>query len=128
MIELAICVLIVAILAAVLAPTMTAKVRDARWSEGRAGAGALATGIRTYCAETGTGHAAIPAGGSFADFRVYEVDLTGKYFKPENYSVGDVAYDLNTGSISYLITVTAPAGVGGPDRTVDQTGVWSDGR
>jgi type II secretory pathway pseudopilin PulG len=127
-IELAICVLIVSILAALLAPLMTAKVRDAKWSEGRAGAGALATGIRTYCAETGTGHPAIPAGGSFADFRVYEVDLTGKYFQPGNYSVSPVVYDRNTGSISYLITVRAPASIGGADKTLDQAGTWSDGR
>ena len=128
LIEVAITVLIVAILAALLAPMLTARVREAKWTEGRAGAGALATGIRTYCAETGTGHAAVPPGGSFVDFRVYEVDLTGKYFKPANYSVSPVAYNIATGSVSYIITIAAPACVGGAHRTLNQAGVWSDGR
>ncbi len=127
-IELAITVLIVAILAAVLAPLMQRRVNEAKWVEGRAGAGALATGIRTYCAQTRQGHAGIPAGGDFSDYLVYEVDLRGKYFRPANYSVSDVIYDQDDGRISYLITVTAPAGLSGPDRTVDQHGQWSDNR
>lgn len=127
-VELTITVLIVAILAAVLAPMLRANVNAARWTEGRTGAGALATGIRAYCVETGQGHPGIPAGGDFSDFRVFEVDLTGKYFRPANYSVGAVTYDQNTGSISYLITVTAPAGVSGPDKTLNQSGQWNDNR
>ncbi len=128
LIELVIVILIVAILASILAPLLTARVQQAKWTEGRAGAGALATGIRAYCAETGTGHAPIPPGGSFVDFRVYEVDLTGKYFQPAHYSVGRVTYDMANGSVSYVISITAPGCVGGPDRTLNQAGVWSDGR
>lgn len=100
----------------------------AKWTEGRAGAGALATGIRTYCVETGRGHPGIPPGGDFSDFRVFEVDLTGKYFRPANYSVSAVTYDRDSGSISYLITVTAPAGMSGADKTLSQNGQWSDNR
>jgi len=120
--------LIVAILAAVLAPMMQRRVQAAKWTEGRAGAGALATGIRTYCAATRQGHLGIPAGGDFSDYLVYEVDLRGKYFQPANYSVSDVVYDQDDGNISYLITVTAPAGIGGSDKTLDQHGQWSDNR
>ena len=128
LIELVIAILILAILASVLAPMLTPRMRDAKWTEGRAGAGALATGIRTYCVETGLGHGAIPAGGSFVDFRVYEVDLTGKYFQPANYSVSPVTYDRATGTIGYAITVAAPGCVGGSDKILDQAGVWSDGK
>lgn len=126
--ELIVVVLIVGVLAAVLAPMMRSRMSAARWTEGRAGAGALATGIRTYCVETGKGHPGVPAGGDFSDFRVFEVDLRGKYFSPANYSVGPVTYDQVTGSISYLITVTAPTGVGGPDKTLDQDGQWNDNK
>ncbi len=128
LIEVAIVVLIVAILATVLAPMMQHRVNEAKWVEGRAGAGALATGIRTYCAQTREGHAGIPAGGDFSDYLVYEVDLRGKYFQPANYSVSDVVYNQDDGSISYVITVSAPAGVSGDDKTMDQNGRWSDNR
>jgi len=126
LIELIVVILIVAILVAVLAPMMQRRVDTAKWTEGRTGAGCLATGIRTYCAATGEGHAGVPAGGDFSDFQVFEVDLRGKYFQPTNYSVSDVVYDQNAGSISYMITVTAPAGVRGPDKTLDQNGQWTD--
>jgi type II secretory pathway pseudopilin PulG len=120
--------MIVAILAALLAPMMGNRINEAKWTEGRTGAGTLATGIRAYCSETGQGHGAIPPGGDFSDYRVYEVDLRGKYFQPADYSVSDVAYDQATGSISYLVTVAAPPGVSGPNKTLDQSGRWSDGR
>lgn len=126
LLELILAVLIAGILAAVLAPMMQRPINQSKWSEGRAGAGALATGIRTYCVETRQGHGAIPAGGNFSDFQVYEVDLRGKYFRPANYSVSPVTFDDDTGSISYLITVTAPAGLRGPDKTLDQNGEWGD--
>jgi prepilin-type N-terminal cleavage/methylation domain-containing protein len=127
-IELAVTVLIVAILAAVLTPMLQRRVNEARWTEGRTGAGALATGIRTYCSETGRGHPAIPPGGSFSDYRVYEVDLRGRYFQPEDYSVSEVVYNQDTGMVSYLITITTPTGLTGPDKTLDQNGRWSDNR
>ncbi len=126
LIEVVIVILIVGILATVLAPMMQRRVDAAKWSEGRTGAGSLATGIRTYCAATMEGHPGVPAGGDFSDFQVFEVDLTGRYFSPANYSVGQVDYDPSTGSISYLITVTAPDSVHGPDKTLDQNGQWND--
>ncbi len=104
------------------------RIDAARWTEGRAGAGALATGIRAYCVETGRGHPGIPPGGDFSVFRVFDLDLTGKYFRPGNYSVSAVTYDQDGGTISYLITVTAPAGMRGRDITLDQNGKWGYSR
>ena len=120
--------MLVGILTAILVPMMRTPINAARWTEGRMGAGALATGIRAYCVERGQGHPGVPAGGDFSDFQVFEVDLRGKYFRAANYSVGPVSYDQDVGSISYLITVTAPAGVPGPDKTLDQDGRWNDDR
>jgi type II secretory pathway pseudopilin PulG len=128
LIELTMVVLIVAILAAVFAPMIRPGIDAAKWTEGRAGAGLLATGIRAYCVETGHGHPEIPAPGNFSDFQVFTIDLRGKYFTPANYSVSEVIYDEDSGSMSYLITVTAPAGVSRPDMTLNQNGQWSDGK
>jgi len=118
--------LIVAILAAVMAPMILPPVNKAKWTEGRAGAGALASGIRAYCTETEQGHPGVPSGGDFTDFHVFDVDLRGKYFMPANYSVSEVVYDPAGTGISYLITVTTPGGLSGPDKTLDQNGQWND--
>lgn len=116
----------VAILAAILAPMIRPGIDAAKWTEGRAGAGTLAAGILAYCVETGHGHPEIPLGGDFSAFQVYEVDLRGKYFMPANYSVSEVVYGPGGAGISYLITITTPVALTGPDKTLDQNGQWND--
>ena len=77
LIELMVVILIVAILAAVLAPMLTGRIREAKWTEGRAGAGTIATALRAWAAETGVDQAAAPA---FTDIGIENADLAGKYF------------------------------------------------
>ncbi len=125
LIELMVVILIVAILAAVLAPMLTGRIREAKWSEGRAGAGTIATALRAWAAETGVDQAAVPA---FTDIGIENADLQGKYFNVGCYAMSDVSYTAATGVITYTITVTPPAAVGGAAKTLDQTGAWSDGR
>jgi type IV pilus assembly protein PilA len=125
LIELMVVILIVAILAAVLAPMLTGRIREAKWTEGRAGAGTIATALRAWCAETGVDQAAPPA---FTDIGIENADLAGKYFAVGNYSIDSLSYTAATGAISYTITVTPPATIGGANKSLDATGTWSDGR
>jgi len=55
LIELMVVILIVAILAAVAIPILTARIDAAKWSEGKAMMGTIATAIRAYYAEHGLG-------------------------------------------------------------------------
>jgi len=127
LIELMIVVLIVAVLAAVLVPFMRARVEAAKWSEGKAGAGTIASALRAYAAEQGTD-------GDYANLTVdklfKESDLQGKHFRRDRYTLdGTVAY-TEVGDplypLTYTITVTAP-----PEEswkvtsyTLDHTGAW----
>ena len=53
LIELMVVILIVSILAAVAVPIMRGRIDSAKWSEGKAMAGTLATSLRAYAAEKG---------------------------------------------------------------------------
>lgn len=135
LIELMVVILIVAILAAVLAPMMTGRIRQAKWAEGKSGAGTIATGIRALIAETGgdiSDHAIATGGGdgsldptAFEEIGVTEADLNGKYFDVSHYKVSAITWDGTTGVATYLITVTAPTTVGGGDWTLDGNGDWT---
>ena len=127
LIELMVVILIVAILAAVLAPMLTGRIREAKWSEGRAGAGTVATALRAYFAETGRTTTAVP---SWDDLGITTGDLTGKYFRQTSYVISSVSYTASTGAVAYTITVTAPGCVqsGGVTKTLNAAGAWSDGR
>jgi len=127
LIELMVVVLIVAILAAVLVPLLTARIESARWTEGKAGAGTIATAVRAYAAEYQEQGAALPA--SVTDY-VDAVDLQGKYFNADCYSFFvDPSIDETTGALTYTIQVDAPADDNRFTRitqyTLDHTGQWS---
>jgi len=106
LIELMVVVLIVAVLAAILVPLMSARLEAARWAEGKAGCGTLATAIRAMYAELGEEGIALPS-----DVASYltEEDLRGRYF-----SIGDYAiniFDVPAGElfpIAYEISVIQP--------------------
>ena len=51
LIELMIVILIVAILAAVAVPLLTAQIEKAKWAEAQAGCGTIATALKAYVAE-----------------------------------------------------------------------------
>lgn len=127
LIEVMVVVLIVSILAAVLVPLLTARIEAARWSEGKAGAGMLATAIRAYSAETQENF------GTFSNLTadyIPDTDLNGKYFQATNYSIsGTPAIDGN-GALTYQITVNTTGITAGlftqvTSRTLDQTGYFN---
>jgi type IV pilus assembly protein PilA len=129
LIELMVVVLIVAVLAAILIPMLTARLEAARWAEGKAGAGTLATAIRAMVAEQGEDYLAST---TVADY-LNAQDLRGKYF-----SIGDYSVSITYPSadplypVEYTITVGPPSA---PTATVtwtksgytlDHTGKWTE--
>ncbi|MBN2181292.1 MAG: prepilin-type N-terminal cleavage/methylation domain-containing protein [Sedimentisphaerales bacterium] len=84
LIELMVVVLIVAVLAAVLIPLMQARLEAARWSEGKAGCGTIATAVRAMAAEVGF-EDGITMPIAISDY-VTAQDMQGKYFTIANYS------------------------------------------
>jgi prepilin-type N-terminal cleavage/methylation domain-containing protein len=107
LIELMVVVLIVGILAAVAIPLMRGRIDSAKWSEGKAGAGTIASAIRAYAAEKGTAVAAAPA--LVADLGFGANDLDGTYFLQACYAVTGVSCNAG-GQVAFTITVTAASG------------------
>ena len=112
LIELMVVVLIVAILAAVAIPIMRGRIDAAKWSEGKAGAGTVATSIRAYAAEKGVTNGtegfqsvsgALTTGN--ANLGIADADLDGTYFTDEAYTVTSATY--TSSGLSFVITVTA---------------------
>jgi len=134
LIELMVVVLIVAVLAAILVPMMTARLESARWSEGKAGAGSLATSIRAMAAEMGDEmESEFPTGTTDPlDFLTAQ-DLLGRYFDDSCYVLSNVDITPDgTYPCTYTITVSPPSGTApGADMTwkeqgytLDHTGTW----
>ena len=111
LVELMIVILIVAILAAVAIPLMTGRIDAAKWSEGKASMGTIATAIRAYYAEKGCNPAPpapslVPTDPGFIG--VTANDLTGTYFTSNCYAIaaGLTGCDAATGQVFFSITCT----------------------
>ena len=127
LIELMVVILIVAILAAVAIPIMRGRIDAAKWSEGRAMMGSIATALRAYAA----GEDASPGNGAL-DTEAYATklgfatgDLDGTYFKAADFAVTACTYDPDkTTPLTFTITATnvslEPDGY-----TLDNTGKWT---
>jgi len=132
LIELMVVVLIVAVLAAVLVPLLTARLESARWSEGKAGAGTIATSIRALYAEIGEESIdTFPDGTPAVTEFLNTEDLYGKYFRAEHYAITNVV--LNPGGnvpVTYDITVSAPTSTNDytwnvASWSLDEEGIWT---
>ena len=109
LIELLVVVIIVAILAGVGVPMLSANVQRARLSEADAGLGTMRTGMRSAFAENGTvtGYSTIPAGlATAANIGIGPRDLTGRFFEDDDYTV--VSVGINT----FCIQTTGDTAVG----------------
>lgn len=82
LIELLVVVIIVAVLAGVGVPLLSANIDRARASEADAGLGTIRTGLRAYFAENETYVAP-----SLLDLGIATADLNGRYFSDASYSV-----------------------------------------
>jgi prepilin-type N-terminal cleavage/methylation domain-containing protein len=138
LIELMVVVLIVAVLAAVLVPLLTARLESARWSEGKAGVGTIATAIRAMYSEEGENFAPTAV---IADY-VNATDMYGKYFQIGDYSfqsgptVATYAPGVTGYPVTFTIRVSRPAGASPDGNTyswdvayweMDESGEWTKG-
>jgi type IV pilus assembly protein PilA len=121
LIELMVVILIVSILAAVAIPILRGRINSAKWSEGRAMMGSIATAIRAYAAEKGPGGpppTTLWTSSNGLDFSAG--DLTGAYFD-------DTMFSFNaTGLYPLDFTVTCTNAALEPTTyTLDEQGNWS---
>ena len=126
LIELAVVILIVSVLAAVAIPIMNGRIDSAKWTEGKAGLGTIATALRGYAAEkrgAGTYGAELPA---LETLGFSAEDLQGKYFSISDYEVSISSFTSSgTPELTYTLTATAPAGIIPPSVTLDNAGNWT---
>ncbi len=131
LVELMVVILIVAILAAVAIPIMRGRIDAAKWSEGRAMMGTVATALRAYCAEWDAQPAGPPTidltslNGKFDQIGILTNDLDGTYFDQSNFSILVGTYDVPNNTLTFTIEGTKGTGITSPDSyTLDQSGNW----
>ena len=126
LIELMVVILIVGILAAVAIPLMRGRIDAAKWTEGKAGAGSIATSIRAYAAEKGG--VGLWVNPTLANLGFSASDLTGTYFASTNYSWVTTYSDTGTPPLTFTITVTKPASIAtGTNLTLNNLGIFAGG-
>jgi len=104
LIELMVVILIVGILAAVAIPLMRGRIDAAKWSEGKAMMGTIATALRAYGAEKGDDGTWPP---SVTQLGFVAGDLTGTYFVDGNFTWVNATYSsLANPSLTYTIIAT----------------------
>jgi prepilin-type N-terminal cleavage/methylation domain-containing protein len=136
LIELMVVILIVAILAAVAIPIMRGRIDAAKWTEGKAMAGTLATAIRAFAAEHGADYGSAPgAADGYGTMKpgldemgfIDQTDLRGTYFSQLNYS-WVTTYDAGTNQLGFIITVTKGEGITKPPSwELNERGIWTKG-
>ena len=125
LIELMVVIFIVAILAAVAIPIMRGRIDSAKWTEGKAGAGAIRTATRAFMAEKGSSWGGVWTGVGLSTLGFQAGDLNGKYLLDGCYGIAVTGYD------TYTITVTATNGTADKPTlpaviTLDNAGVWKE--
>ncbi len=123
--ELCTVLIIVMVLAVIAIPLMRARVDSAKWSEGKARVGMIATAIRAWIAGNNDPGSWTSAPGSLGarELGFAANDLDGRYFDESNFT-WNVLYDGER--LEYVITVTKPVASWRPDQMVFDTGVWRD--
>ena len=135
LIELMVVILIVAILAAVAIPIMRGRIDSAKWSEGRAMMGTIATAIRAYVAsDVSVMKDGVPNMDSFpingwALLGFGPTDLDGTYFKNTDFTMASGSYDEDTQELLFVIQATknVDSGIKTPTSiTLNQDGIWTE--
>ncbi len=125
LVELMVVAIIVAILAAVAIPLMTANKRRAIATEAEAGCGTIRTALRIYYAE----HSSYPTGATAAATSLVGIgdgDLDGTYFSEE-------CYTFSSDASSFTVTADGDSGNIAPKAadaagiviTLDEEGAWT---
>ena len=115
LVELLAVIFIVAILAAVAIPILRGRIDAAKWTEGKAMAGTIASAIRAYAAgsdETGNW---TESDLGLMELGISSGDRNGAYFTSANFT-WQVQYDgIN---LSYIVTISRPAAINSPAQII----------
>jgi len=121
-IELTVVILIISILAVVVLPRLCGRISAAKWSEGKASMGTIATAIRTCCAAD-IGSGAKPSNlwaGEPNSLGFVRSDLDGCYFDGNDFSF------TVTSVLPPEFTITATkTNLSPPQYQLDQDGKWT---
>ena len=122
LIELMVVILIVGILAAVAIPILRGRIDAAKWSEGKAMMGSIATAIRAYHAEKGPlGPQATTIGTGATGLGFAAGDLTGTYFVDADFS-----FVMTMDPLTFTVTCTPSTVTLSPlSYTLDEQGTWT---
>ncbi len=135
LVELMVVTLIVSLLAALLVPLLLGRIHQAKWSEGKAAAGTIATALRAYWSEhegaaTANVLDACATPDDFEKIGLKAADLDGKYFETACYSTSALTTSnpgAGNAAPQYTITVdaTKSSKTGHPNGilTLDERGV-----
>lgn len=127
LVELMVVILIVSILAAVAIPILRGRIDAAKWSEGKAMIGSIATAVRAYHAEKGPlgDEPTAIIGNGDTELGFEAEDLTGTYFTSADFSLDSVTMD----PLAFSITCTAGSDDDAPAHpsswTLDEQGEWT---
>ena len=125
LVELMVVILIVAILAAVAIPIMRGRIDAAKWSEGKAMMGTIASALRAYIAEKGENYPNFD-GITQEALGFLSADLDGTYFNENNFSWTG-RYNNATNELIFTITATAGDTIVSPTQvTLAQDGQWTE--
>jgi prepilin-type N-terminal cleavage/methylation domain-containing protein len=124
--ELLTVVIIVVVLASIGVAIFSGRIDSAKWSEGKARAGLIATTIRAWIAGYNMSGSWTEAPGSLDAGMLGFTgnDLEGKYFDESNFT-WQVDYD--GANLRYIITITKPDVSWKPDQMVLDNGIWIEG-
>ena len=126
LIELLIVVIIVAVLAGVGVPMLSANVQRAKLSEADAGLGTVRTGLRAWFAEHRT-----YVGATLTNIGLIGGDLDGRYFDDSDFSLSgltDTAYCAAVTGGTLPNTAPRATEVAGLSHSMDQDGtIFNDG-
>jgi len=136
LIELMVVILIVAILAAVAIPIMRGRIDSAKWTEGKAMAGTIATALRAFGAEHGADYGSGPGAADYygsmkpdmGEMGFLAGDLTGTYFIDTDFAWTTI-YDQINNRLTFTIRATKrdASGISGPDWwELDSSGNWTN--
>ena len=125
LIELMVVVLIISILAAVAVSIMQGRIDSAKWSEGRAIMGTIASALRAHIAEKSSDFTTIP---TLAQLGITAGELNTVYFTGGESGAGNFSWVINNDDpIDLLVIDTAPADISTPSQiTLDHAGRFTE--
>ena len=123
LVELLVVIIILIILLAVVVPILRGRIDAAKWAEGKTIMGRISEALRVYIAEKGRSYINFDSI-SMGTLGFAEADLTGTYFKPDDFQWTG-RYDMPRNEMLFMVIAFAPDEINSPSIvTVDQDGNW----